>query len=232
MKIAVLADIHGNSLALAAVLIAAKEACVDELLIVGDLVGYYFHPDIVMELLHPWVKQVISGNHEIHLAQAKKSISILSDYEKKYGTGLRQALVKLSGEDLNFLTTLPTSLVIERDGCKILMCHGSPWDVDQYIYPDSPNELFQRCMNNNVDIVITGHTHYPIYRKLEKGIFINPGSVGQPRDRKPGAAWALLDTESGTVDLRREIYDIQTVADEAGNIHPELPYLSKVLLRQ
>jgi putative phosphoesterase len=232
MKIAVLADIHGNSLALNAVLIAAKEACVDELLIAGDLVGYYFHPDTVMELLEPWEKQVISGNHEKNLAEAKESITTLSNYEMKYGTGLRIALEKLSSSELFFLTTLPTSLVIVRDGYKILMCHGSPWDFDQYIYPDSPNELFQRCMKNNVDIVITGHTHYPIHRELEKKLFINPGSVGQPRDRKPGAAWALLDTESGTVDLRRESYDIQTVVDEAEHIHPELPYLSKVLLRQ
>lgn len=232
MKIAVLADIHGNSLALNAVLVAAKEECVDELLIAGDLVGYYFHPDTVMELLNPWEKQVISGNHEIHLAQAKESIATLSDYEMKYGTGLRKALESLSNAELNYLTALPTSLIVERDGCKILMCHGSSWDVDQYIYPDSPNELFQRCMQDNIDIVITGHTHYPVHKELEKGLFINPGSVGQPRDRKPGAAWALLDTENGTVELRRENYDIQTVVDEAEKLHPELHYLSNVLLRQ
>jgi len=69
-------------------------------------------------------------------------------------------------------------------------------------------------------------------KQFEKKTFVNPGSVGQPRDRKVGAAWALLDSDSGVVDFKRERYDMTSIVEEAREINPDLPYLSEVLLRQ
>lgn len=232
MKIGLLADIHGNSLALEAVLAAARKEGVDELLIMGDLVGYYFHPEKVLALLEPWNKQVIRGNHEESLEQARVSPDSLPPYEKRYGSGLRMALEKLDTRQLDYLSALPNRLKLTRGSHSILMCHGSPWDTDQYIYPDSDDTLFERCFEEGDDIILLGHSHYPLLKQLNTAVFVNPGSVGQPRDRKPGAAWALLDAGTGEINFRREYYDIAAVVAEAREIHPEIPYLSEVLLRR
>jgi len=78
---------------------------------------------------------------------------------------------------------------------------------------------------------VMGHTHYPMLKRIGSTAVINPGSVGQPRDRKPGACWALFDTKDHTIELRRENYDSSSLVRECQLRHPELPYLSEVLQR-
>ena len=81
------------------------------------------------------------------------------------------------------------------------------------------------------DLVVMGHTHYPLVKKQGGTLLVNPGSVGQPRNRRPGAAWAIFDTADRTVQLRSESYDSSDLVRECRLRHPELPYLSEVLLR-
>lgn len=232
MKIALLADIHGNALALEAVLHMAAREGVDELFLLGDFVGYYFQPGKVLELLAPWKVTAIRGNHETLLTECAESAEALNAYEKKYGRGLRMAMEQLDDGVLSGLMSLPERQVVTRDGYTILMCHGSPWDPDKYIYPDAPEPVFARFAELETDVVLMGHTHYPLIRRIGATLLVNPGSVGQPRDKRPGAAWALFDTESGEVEFRREQYDIAQVVMEAGRINPEIPYLAEVLERE
>ena len=76
-----------------------------------------------------------------------------------------------------------------------------------------------------------GHTHYPMSREIDSTLLVNPGSVGQPRNKRPGAAWAILDTEKKDVTFRNENYNIQSVVNEAVRRQPNLPYLAEVLVR-
>ena len=231
MKLALLGDIHGNDRALAAVLDAALEANVDRLLITGDLVGYYFAPAKVLELLSKWVRDVVCGNHEVMLAASRTDPDYLATVETRYGSGVRIAIEQLDLKQLDELCALPHPLELEIDGLRILLCHGSPWDLDHYIYPDLGPELLVRCASGNYDLIVMGHTHYPMLKEIGKTLLVNPGSVGQPRNRKPGACWALFDTESRTIELRRERYDSSDLIRECQLRHPELPYLSEVLQR-
>jgi predicted phosphodiesterase len=113
----------------------------------------------------------------------------------------------------------------------VLVAHGAPWDTDQYIYPNADEALVARLDAYEEDIVVLGHTHWrKVWARGGKTI-VNPGSVGQPRDRMPGAAWALLDTATGAVDLRSESYDIERLRRETAAREPDLPYLSEVLVR-
>ncbi|WP_158597892.1 metallophosphoesterase family protein [Noviherbaspirillum saxi] len=231
MRVAILGDIHGNAAALHAVLDAARNDGVEKLLVTGDLVGYYFSPCTVLELLEPWDKCIVRGNHEAMLAEARVSSLRLADIEARYGSGIRVALDELSDAQLDGLCELPHPMHVMIDACAILLCHGAPWNLDEYIYPDAPQGIVERCIGEARDIVITGHTHYPMLRQIGKRVLVNPGSVGQPRDRQPGAAWALLDSVSGEISLRREYYDMQPLIEEARRRHPELPYLAEVLCR-
>ncbi|MES2400011.1 MAG: YfcE family phosphodiesterase [Pseudomonadota bacterium] len=230
MKLALLGDIHGNDFALAAVLAAARRAGVEKLLITGDFIGYYFRPSQVIDMLEDWDVTAVRGNHEDMLSRALAEPDYLNEVDRIYGTGLRIAIDTLSMRRLQWLCALshPASMTIE--GMSILLCHGSPWDVDQYIYPDAKADLLERCAESGYDWVVMGHTHYPMVRKVGKTVLVNPGSVGQPRNRIPAAHWALLDTASQELTLMTAPYDVSPVVALAAQRHPELPYLGNVLL--
>jgi putative phosphoesterase len=231
MKLALMGDIHGNQLALQVVLEAASAAKVDRLLVTGDLVGYYFEPLHVLELLSSWTCDVVRGNHEEMLSKARNDESYLVTLESRYGSGVRVALQQLSSTQLDRLCSLPHPLELDIDGSRILLTHGAPWNLDQYIYPDADQEMLARYLPKNYDLVVMGHTHYPMLRHVGSTVVVNPGSVGQPRDRKPGACWALFNTKDHSVELRRESYDSSRLVRECQLNHPELPYLADVLER-
>lgn len=231
MKIGLLGDIHGNATALQAVLGSATSLGVEKLLVTGDLVGYYFSPFEVVELLQPWDKFMVRGNHEVMLQMARRDGTFLAKVDARYGTGLRTAIEQFDEYQLDELCDLPHPLHLEVGGCKVLLCHGSPWDIDLYVYPDSEPELLEQCAMQDFDMVVFGHTHYPMSRQVGRTVLVNPGSVGQPRNRRPGAHWALFDTETCEVSLQCEAYDASLVIEESHRRHPEIPYLVEVLKR-
>tara|TARA_B110000305_G_C19333398_1_gene585239 strand:+ start:303 stop:1004 length:702 start_codon:yes stop_codon:yes gene_type:complete len=231
VKLALLGDVHGNHMALQAVLTAASSLGVEKLLVIGDLVGYYYAPLKVLELLQPWGKHMVRGNHEDMLSIARSDPVFLAQVDVRYGTGLRTAIEQLGTQQLDELCNLPHPLELVIDGCKILLCHGAPWDVDQYVYPDAVPEMLERCAIQDFDLVVMGHTHYPMQHAIGKTLVVNPGSVGQPRNRQPGAHWALFDTNTRNIEFHNEQYDSSQLVQECQQRNPELPYLSNVLKR-
>ena len=231
MKLALLGDIHGNARALQAVLAAAAAAGVEELLLTGDLVGYYYMPAEVMALLRPWKTHVVRGNHEDMLNMARSDPAFLTQVDARYGTGLRTAIEHLDNNQLDRLCSLPHPLELVIDRCRILLCHGAPWDINQYVYPDARPELLERCAMQDFDLVVLGHTHHPMSHKFGETRVVNPGSVGQPRNRQPGAHWATFDTASRSLELHREQYDHSELAKECRKRDPGLPNLAETLMR-
>jgi putative phosphoesterase len=231
VKVGILGDIHGNSPALAAVLGHARREGVEKLVVTGDLVGYYFDPAGVLRMLQEWDVTMVRGNHEDMLAAARADAAALPAIRKSYGSGIEVALEELSQAELDRLCGLPHPLPLQLEDVRVLLCHGSPADNDEYVYPDATPEALARCAVPGYDVVIMGHTHYPLQREVGGVTLLNPGSVGQPRNREPGAQWALLDTATGRTTLRNERYDPTPVAAEARARHAELPYLADVLTR-
>ena len=231
MKLALMGDIHGNIQALRAVLDAATRENIEKLLITGDLVGYYFSPLEVVELLNEWDVEIVRGNHEEMLKTARQDPNYLFSVDARYGTGLRVAFEQLSPEQIDRLCELKHPLELLFEGIKILLCHGSPWDLDQYIYPNAENALNIKCAISDFDLVVMGHTHYPMQLMIGGTCLVNPGSVGQPRNRYPGAHWAIFDTVSRSIEFRCESYDMTHLIRECKERHPNLPYLANVLER-
>lgn len=232
MKLALLGDIHGNALALQAVLASVSACGVEKLLITGDMVGYYFAPLKVLELLQPWDRVVVRGNHEDMLSAARTDPAFLAQVDARYGNGLRTAIKQLDEQQLDEMCSLPHRLELAIDGCRILLCHGAPWDNNQYVYPDAQSELLALCAVQTFDLVVLGHSHYPMQKKIGRTLVVNPGSVGQPRDRQPGAHWAVFDTVSRSLEFRQEQYNSSSLVRECQQRHPELPYLAEVLIRK
>jgi predicted phosphodiesterase len=100
------------------------------------------------------------------------------------------------------------------------MTHGSPKDpLEEYIFPDSPDYVFLDFFNYvKSDVVIIGHTHIPFVKKINGKMVINPGSVGQPRDGDPRASYAVFNTDTRKVEIRRVSYNINEVAQRIGEV--------------
>jgi diadenosine tetraphosphatase ApaH/serine/threonine PP2A family protein phosphatase len=198
MILAIISDIHGNAPALDAVL--GDLPSVDVLVCCGDAVGYYADAAEVVDRLRALRVAMVRGNHELMVCGLKP---VLPERAAAYRTEwTRQAL---SAEQLRWLRALPATLDVNRDGLSIRVRHASPWDEDTRLLPDSP-------ALGRVDLapdqwLVVGHTHYPMLVPRGAGWLANAGSVGQPRDWNPGAAYALLDTQTGEWEQRRVAYD-------------------------
>lgn len=232
MKIAIISDIHGNSYALKAMLKEAKKDCVQKLLILGDIVGYYYHPKEIIELIADWNYDLIRGNHEEILSAIISGKISETEVRAKYGSGHQMAIEQLSKEQLQLITNAPEKMLVIYDGIKILMCHGSPWQADFYLYPDTERNILNRCEEFYADIVFCGHSHYPFTYKSNTCLLVNSGSVGQSRNLGGFAFWSILNTENGVVQSMSTPYDTRPLIDEIEAIDPETPYLKNILLRK
>ncbi len=231
MRIAVLGDIHGNKFALRAALDGAAREGAERLLITGDLVGYYYWPAQVLEMLEPWPRWTISGNHERMLAEARRNEQALHRAVAKYGSGLAVAIQELTAGQADDLVALPPTLRLLVGSLRIMVAHGTPWDADEYLYPDAQADRWQALTRCDADVVVLGHTHYRFIRTVEGTLVINPGSVGQPRDRIPGAPWVLLDTQTRLAVQFNEPYDALELIAHAKARDPDMQYLHEVLCR-
>jgi len=231
MKVAILSDIHGNVYALEAMLKVARKEKVEKLLILGDIVGYYYHPQKIIELLSDWDHHLIKGNHEEILANIVSGKVQESEIRLKYGSGHRIALEQLSTEQLQMLLNAPRQMLLEYNGTKILICHSSPWELDLYLYPDTKREILDKSEQFEADLILVGHSHYPFIYKTSKNMLVNCGSIGQSRNSGGHASWALFNTNNGVVQLRSTPYNVDQLLEEIEEHDPGMTYLRKVLLR-
>ena len=230
MRVGIISDIHANAAALRAALVDAKKAGIEHLLVLGDLVGYYYEPADVLAQLREWPHSIIGGNHEAMLGEARDDLVAAGRHRQRYGSGLDVALDTLPGKDTDWLVGLPTRERVELGKVGFELCHGSPFDRDCYVYPNAQEALLRNCEIAN-SVVLMGHTHYAMIAQRGDAILLNPGSVGQARDFGGFASWASFDTETRVVTFRRSEYDIAPLVEEARRRDPALPYLHQVLAR-
>ncbi|MEO5924554.1 MAG: metallophosphoesterase family protein [Bryobacteraceae bacterium] len=224
MAYLILTDIHGNREALEAVL-ADAEGLYDCVLCLGDVVGYGADPNAVSEWAREEASAVVRGNHDRACA-GTESLELFNPAARSSAIWSRRAL---SAENKAYLNQLPQGpLRIEEPLGTFLLVHGSPVDEDQYLSSMDDAAL----MEGHLELPATffGHTHLqggfrlapagvarirptqPL--KMEQGYnyLINPGSVGQPRDGDPRAAYVIYSIEDQTVEYRRVAYDIDGAA--------------------
>jgi len=210
-RIAVLADIHANADALEAVLHHADAEGASELVVLGDVIGYYYQPLRVLELLDPWEKRVIRGNHEDLLGKwLEGDADVRESLRKRYGRGFALCEETLPSAATAWLMRLPHpefSVMADR---RVGFCHGHPNDIDAYVYPNLVDRLIRDEETTRADVLWLGHTHYPMLERVASTRVWNPGSVGQPRDRDPRAAYAMLNLDTGSLTAHRVEYNIVT----------------------
>jgi putative phosphoesterase len=230
MRVGLIADVHGNSPALRSVL-AALRGLVDSILFMGDLVGYY---PFVNECAEGWdANQIIGilGNHDRILtdclAQGREPEEL---YCARYGSALTRSLRHLSPKARALLASWPQQRSLKLEDASVAMFHGAPWmPLEGRVYPDFAEwELFEGCPE---EVILLGHTHYPMIKKWHGKVIINPGSVGQPRSRSGAAEYAVLDVAQRSVMFERVPYDVSRVVQDARRHDPQMSYLVEVLSR-
>ena len=204
MEIGVVSDVHANRVALDAVLDAMP--AVDLLVNAGDVVGYNPWPVECVEWVRDRGVPTVMGNHDRETAR-----SGAVRFNRMANAGVEYARERLSDEAREWLATLPDRRTV-ADG-RVRIVHGHPEDPDRYTYPAE----FSPAMLDGEEVLVTGHTHVQGHRTFEEGVVMNPGSVGQPRDGDPRAAYAVVDlsTDPPTVDERRVEYDVERVVEAA-----------------
>lgn len=202
MRILVVSDIHGNAAALEAVLAEPHDA----LVCLGDVVGYGPEPGACWRLIQPEAEVRLKGNHDHALATGappgcRPSFERLAELTASFG------LVQLSPAERAALGKAPAAAIRELDGVRCLLVHATPSDpLYRYLGPESA-EWEREVGDVEAGLVFVGHTHVQFRRTVAGRTIINPGSVGQPKDGDPRAAYVLL--EDGAVHLRRADYPVE-----------------------
>ena len=223
MKIAVLSDIHGNRHALQAVLTEVNKEAVDEIWCLGDLVGYGGDPDLCVELARANFAICLAGNHDL----AARGDLAFEDFSVGAELAARWTAETMRPDNLDYLKQLKSER-IEED---LALYHASPRDpIWEYVLSTLLAEL---CLDSQARrVALIGHSHValsfnrpagePATGEARRGgsevdvaegeWLLNPGSVGQPRDGDPRAAWLILDSSRWSADFRRTEYDVEGAA--------------------
>ena len=231
MDVAILSDIHGNIYALNEVIKECKKAGVERFLVLGDLIGYYYQPKEVLETLLSLNAIMIQGNHEKLLEDLIKGKIEKDALSKKYGCGHQIAVNSLSKEQLDYLFNLPKQISLKIENTTFSLNHGSPINQDEYLYPNSSEEILDRCNIASVDFVLVGHSHYAFEYKCNYSILLNVGSVGQNRQKSGIASWGLINSVTKEYNLIETVYDAEKVFKEAMIRDPHMKYNRDILKR-
>ena len=207
MKICILSDIHGNYEALKECVNEAKKLNIRKFFCLGDYVGYYYEPHKCIDLLNKIKAICIKGNHENIFLEILNDNKKIEYYKEKYGNGIKIAFKRLKKKHIEFIKKLPKTKKINLNGKKILLCHGSPWNTDEYIYPNKFNKFKNNLNRYKYDYIFLGHTHIQMNKKINKKIILNPGSVGQPRDKNPTAKWLIIDLDKKKFDFKESKFN-------------------------
>lgn len=225
-RILVLSDLHANATALDAALAVAKGRW-DHVVCLGDVVGYGPDPDEVVRKTRELGAQTIRGNHD----KAVAGLMVTDDFNPVAKTAVDWTRAHLSKEQLAWLAELPHGPFV-TDG--IVLIHGAFHDEDEYVF--TPAQALDGLLDSSAAVTFFGHTHHQggfAYKQnnLEvlqihprqteqfaalriepaRRYLLNPGSIGQPRDGDPRAAFAIADLEHQTVEFWRVPYDISAV---------------------
>ncbi|MFC4453401.1 metallophosphoesterase family protein [Deinococcus sonorensis] len=222
MRIAFLSDIHGNIHALTAVKRFLSEHSVDQIIVVGDLVGYGASPGPVIDFIRREGWQTGMGSSD-----ARVAFEMGKERERKgvSDTVLGWTRQTLAPEQLDFLRKLPVGGRMQTPLGRLRYCHGSPHDPEQRLdLMAQEREMETLAQSLGCRVVVVAGTHIPFTRKVGDTVFLDPGSVGLSLNHEPGADVAIVDFNGllPKITLHKVLYDFHSAAFDimAWNLPP------------
>lgn len=218
-KISIFGDIHANLPALEAVLSDMDAKGLMNRYCLGDLVGYGTFPNEVIERIQALDVLTLMGNYDQGVGNSSDDCGCA--YTNPEAKALGERSIAWSNANTNeenkaFLRTLPFSIPLKLGDLNLLLVHGSPRRINEYLYEDRPDRSLERLFEGtDLDVIVCGHTHKPYYRVLPSGKHvINAGSVGKPKDGDPRACYVVIEAEGHQlkVNFKRVEYDVEAAA--------------------
>lgn len=218
-RVAIFGDIHANLPALEAVFADMDAQQLHERYCLGDLVGYATFPNEVIAAIRDRDIPTLIGNYDQGVGNDS------DDCGCAYTNPVAEALGKRSiawsnrhttPENKAYLRALPFQIPLLLGDLRIMLVHGSPRRINEYLFADRPDSSLERLLDMvEADVLICGHTHIPYRRVLPSGRqVINAGSVGKPKDGDPRVCYVVLQASGAalSVEFRRVPYDIERAA--------------------
>lgn len=189
----------------------------DALYCLGDLVGYGAFPNDVTAQVHDANIPTIMGNYDdgVGFEREECGCAYREEQERRLGDrSLAWTKATVTAENKAILRALPSEIRLDAGGRRLLLVHGSPRKMNEYLFEDRPLSSFQRlAASSNADIILFGHTHKPYVKQVDGVWFVNTGSVGKPKDGDPRAGYALIDPAADPpVEFVRLTYDVAAAA--------------------
>jgi len=227
MKIALFSDIHANLPALEAFFLDIETRKPDAVYCLGDLVGYNIWPNEVINEIRKRGIPTIAGNYDFGIGRKSDDCGCAykTDDEKANGAisiSFTNSIVK--DDQRQYLRTLPAHLKVEfqlnNDKLNLLLVHGSPRKINEYLFEDREEKSMLRIMEHaDADIMCFGHTHKPYHRILNSVVdgqdhfrhAVNIGSVGKPKDGNPQGGYVLLTIDDSSSTLSRDSIAVEFV---------------------
>lgn len=224
MKLAIIADIHANIVALDAVLQDIDTQKVDQIICLGDLVGYATFPNEVINRLRERGIFTIQGNYDESVAE--DLLACGCDYKdpkalENAGMSLVWSQENVTSENKRWLKQLPKEHRMTVEGKEVYVVHGSPRRNNEYLYENSA-EIYEILQEYTFDLLLCGHTHKPFMKMINGRCIVNAGSAGKPKHGNPRATYVILtiDPQSISYTSREVTYDYEKTAaaieDEPG----------------
>lgn len=230
MKIALFSDIHANLPALEAFFKSVEAQKPDAIYCLGDLVGYNIWPNEVINEIRKRGIPTIAGNYDFGIGRASNDCGCAykTDEEKANGAisiSFTNQIVK--DEERQYLRSLPAHLKVEfqlnNDKLNLLLVHGSPRKINEYLFEDRDEKSLWRIMQDaDADIMCFGHTHKPYHRVLptvaeENQHYrhaINIGSVGKPKDGNNRGGYVILHIDHNSSITKKESIRVEFIRFE------------------
>lgn len=206
MRLVLVADLHSNIHALKAASELIDAASPDAVVCAGDIVGYGAFPNECCSWAEKACSRCVAGNHD--RAAISKDMARMNPFAAAAALWTSD---RLDGDSRSFLSALEGSARLEAGDVRIAIFHGSPSDPDEYVEEGAAADGM--LAEAGCDVLVLGHTHIPYARRLAKGLAVNPGSVGQPRDGDPRGSFAVLDTGRLDCEIVRFVYPVKEAAD-------------------
>lgn len=200
-RIALYSDIHANVPALESVLADIVCAGIAERYCLGDLVGYGPDPSGVIARVRAAGDLVVRGNYDDGVGKRSGGCGCYypTDEDKAIGAeSYERTDAALDDAEHDYLTGLPDEVRLDVDGARVLLCHGSPRRINEYLMPDRPDDNLAKLADiAQADVVCVGHVHIPYHRVLTASDgraihYVSDGSVAKPKDGDPRPCWAEL----------------------------------------
>lgn len=234
MKIAFISDIHGNAIALDAVLADTKKQRIDKIYVLGDICYRGPEPKRSLDLVRSLHTEVIKGNADEWVVRGVREGEVADKVLELMNLERQWIVEQLEPSDMDYLESLPTQLNLTIEDVEISAFHATPTSLFDIVLPNADDNQIEASLMQAQDaqVFVYAHIHKPYIRYLNGKVIMNIGSVGLPFDGLAKASYGLIEVEDGHIktSIRRVGYNLESVVALYHEVnYPNAEMMSKVI---